>query len=297
MVIAMTPVVAAANHISAAARAPVAAQLMDDSASAKVATRDEVWRRRKWLRLACVRNQSWIAVADAAPEVRALARWTTPSRGGRGAVREVADRLLSCRTAGDPEMEWVRGAIWSSLEPKREIANSSDFLAQILRVARATTRALKAGGRVFFFGNGGSAADAQHLAAELVGRFVLERRALPAMALTVNSSVVTAVANDYTYDVIFVRQLEAWARPGDVAIGITTSGNSPNVVRAIEAARKMGLYTVALTGARGGQVRTAAEECMCVPSTVTSRIQESHILLGHILCEYVEQAMFGQESR
>jgi D-sedoheptulose 7-phosphate isomerase len=247
--------------------------------------------------LACMRWVGWpIAVADAAPEVRALAKWTTPSRGGRGAVREVSDRLLSCRKDGDPEMEWVRGAIWRSLEPKREIANSSDFLTQILRVARATTRALEAGGRVFFFGNGGSAADAQHLAAELVGRFVLERRALPAMALTVNGSVLTAIANDYAYDVIFVRQLEALARPGDVAIGITTSGNSPNVVRAIEAARKMGLYTVALTGARGGQVRTVAEECMCVPSTVTSRIQEAHILLGHILCEYVEHAMFGQGS-
>jgi len=192
-------------------------------------------------------------------------------------------------------VEWARQAIWRSIDAKREIVNSNELLGQILRVARILTAALKAGGRVFFFGNGGSAADAQHLAAELVGRFMLERRALPAVALTVNSSVLTAIANDYTYDAVFARQLEALARTQDVAVGITTSGNSPNVVRALEAARKMGVHTVALTGARGGQVLTAAEECIRVPSTVTSRIQEAHILIGHMLCEYVERTLFDDK--
>jgi D-sedoheptulose 7-phosphate isomerase len=154
---------------------------------------------------------------------------------------------------------------------------------------------LRSGGRIFFFGNGGSAADAQHLAAELVGRFALERRSLPAMALSVNSSVVTAIGNDYGFEQVFSRQLEGLARAGDMAIGITTSGNSPNVVRAMESGRAMGLRTIALTGARGGQIRGAVDECLCVPSDLTPRIQEGHTLIGHMLCEYAERALFGNE--
>jgi D-sedoheptulose 7-phosphate isomerase len=244
--------------------------------------------------VACMRWVGWpIAVADAVPGVRALAKWVTRLPGGCGAVREVADRLISARLDSDPAVEWAKESIWQSLEVKQAIVASEDLLNQIVRVARTMTEVLRAGGRIFFFGNGGSAADAQHLAAELVGRFALERRALPAMALTVNTSVLTAIGNDYAYDVIFARQLEAQARACDMAIGLTTSGNSPNVLRAMETARHLGLHTIALTGARGGLVRAAADECLCVPSNMTPRIQEAHILIGHMLCEYAERALFG----
>jgi D-sedoheptulose 7-phosphate isomerase len=246
--------------------------------------------------LACMQWVGWpIAVADAVPEVRAIARWVTRLPGGCGAVREVADRLVAARLNADPELEWVRESVWRSVEVKQAIAGSEELLSQILRVARTMTEVLKAGGRIFFFGNGGSAADAQHMAAELVGRFGLERRALPAMALTVNTSVLTAIGNDYSYDVIFARQLEAQARANDMAIGFTTSGNSSNVIRAMEAACQMGLRTVALTGARGGRIRTAVEECLCVPSKATPRIQEAHTLIGHMLCEYAERALFDDK--
>jgi D-sedoheptulose 7-phosphate isomerase len=246
--------------------------------------------------LGCMEWVGWpIAVADAMPEVRAIAKWVTRLPGGRGAVREVADRLVPSRHDSDPAVEWARESVWRSIEAKQAIASSNDLLNQILRVARTMTEVLRAEGRLFFFGNGGSAADAQHLAAELVGRFMLERRALPAMALTVNSSVLTAIGNDYSYDLIFARQLEAQARAGDMAIGITTSGTSPNVVRAMGAARQLGLRTVALTGMHGGLMCTSVEECICVPSDKTSRIQEAHILIGHMLCEYVERALFDDK--
>jgi D-sedoheptulose 7-phosphate isomerase len=245
--------------------------------------------------LACMEWVGWpIAVGDAVPEVRAVAKWVTRLPGGGGAVREVADLLIAARRNTDPAIEWARQTVWQSLEVKQAIAGSEPLLGQIVRVARAMAEVLQAGGRVFFFGNGGSAADAQHLAAELVGRFAFERRALPAMALSVNSSALTAIGNDYGYEEVFSRQLEGLARAGDMAIGITTSGNSANVVRAMESGRAMGLRTIAMTGARGGQVRGAVEECLCVPSDLTPRIQEGHILIGHMLCEYVERALFGK---
>jgi D-sedoheptulose 7-phosphate isomerase len=246
--------------------------------------------------LACMEWVGWpIAVADAVPSVRAVAKWVTKLPGGSGAVREVADRLVAARENADPAIEWARQAVWQSLEVKQAIAGSEQLLSQIVRVARAMADVLVSGGRIFFFGNGGSAADAQHLAAELVGRFALERRALPAMALSVNSSAVTAIGNDYGFEQVFSRQLEGLARAGDMAIGITTSGNSPNVVRAMNSGRAMGLRTVALTGARGGQMRASADECLCVPSDLTPRIQEGHILIGHMLCEYAERALFGND--
>jgi D-sedoheptulose 7-phosphate isomerase len=247
--------------------------------------------------LTCMEWVGWpIAVADALPSVRAVAKWVTRLPGGGGAVREVADRLVAARLNADPAIEWARQSVWQSLEVKQAIAGSEPMLAQVVRVARAMADVLRAGGRVFFFGNGGSAADAQHLAAELVGRFALERRALPAMALSVNSSVVTAIGNDYGYEQVFSRQLEGLARAGDMAIGITTSGNSANVVRAMELGAAMGLRTVAMTGARGGQVREMVDECLCVPSDLTPRIQEGHILIGHMLCEYAERALFGNDG-
>ena len=156
--------------------------------------------------------------------------------------------------------------------------------------------AFKQGNKALLFGNGGSAADAQHIAAELVGRFAFDRPALPALALSVNSSCVTAIGNDYGFDRVFSRQLEALARPGDIAIGISTGGNSANVLRAMSTARKIGLKTIALTGRSGGNLRNAVDYCICVPSNETPRIQECHILVGHIISELVEREIFHEEG-
>jgi D-sedoheptulose 7-phosphate isomerase len=163
----------------------------------------------------------------------------------------------------------------------------------IAQVGAAVVEALRQGKTLYLFGNGGSAGDAQHIAAELVGRFTKERRALPAIALTTNTSALTALGNDYEYAIVFSRQLEAFGKPGDIAIGISTSGNSPNVVCALETANRLGMITVGLTGETGGKTKAEAEYCICVPSRDTARIQESHILIGHILCEIVEQELFG----
>jgi D-sedoheptulose 7-phosphate isomerase len=162
---------------------------------------------------------------------------------------------------------------------------------RIQQAAALIIDACKAGGGVFAFGNGGSAADAQHIACELVGRFRRNRRGIRAQALTTDASILTAVANDFDFDRIFARQLEACARPGDVAIGLSTSGNSPNVVEALEKARQMGLRTIALTGRGGGNCALLADVLLDVPSDDTPRIQEIHALVYHILCELVEQAV------
>ena len=175
------------------------------------------------------------------------------------------------------------------------LAADRELLARIARLGHTIAAALSAGGKVWLFGNGGSAADAQHIAAELVGRFRDERRALAAEALTVNTSVLTAIANDYGYDEVFARQLEAHARAGDVAIGISTSGSSPNVLRGLETAQRLGLHTAALGGGSGGVLPQAAIECIIVPATQTARIQECHIVVGHLLCEIVEHAL-GETS-
>ena len=150
---------------------------------------------------------------------------------------------------------------------------------------------------MLLFGNGGSAADAQHIAAEFVGRFAFDRPALPALALSVNSSCVTAIGNDYGFDLVFSRQIEALARPGDLAIGISTSGNSSNVLQGLSVAREMGLCTVALTGCTGGKLKNVVDHCICAPSNETPRIQECHILIGHIISELVEETIFHEQSR
>jgi D-sedoheptulose 7-phosphate isomerase len=160
-------------------------------------------------------------------------------------------------------------------------------------MADAVVAALRGGGKVLLFGNGGSAADAQHLAAELVSRFYKERAGLPALALTVNTSVLTAVANDYAFDRVFERQVEALARKGDIVVGISTSGNSPNVLKAVERAKAMGCQTVGMTGRKGGRLAGTVDICFRAPSDDTPRIQEVHITAGHILCQLVEEAMFG----
>ena len=152
---------------------------------------------------------------------------------------------------------------------------------------------LGAGGKVLLCGNGGSAADAQHLAAELVGRFKMERRALPAMALAVNTSSLTAIGNDYGYEHVFARQVAAFGRAGDVLVAISTSGRSTNVLRAVRVARDAGMVSVALTGKDGGDLRSCCDVTVAVPSEDVARIQEAHITVGHIWCEIVERLLFG----
>jgi D-sedoheptulose 7-phosphate isomerase len=185
----------------------------------------------------------------------------------------------------------------ASIFTKQSMLSNSDLVTTIAKVSEILVASLRQGNKVVLFGNGGSAADAQHIAAELVGRFAFDRPALPALAFSVNTSCVTAIGNDYGFDQVFSRQVEALARAGDVAIGISTSGNSPNVVNAVLAARKMGLRTIGLTGAGGGALAKSAEFCICVPSKETPRIQECHILIGHIISELVEREIFHEESR
>ena len=161
----------------------------------------------------------------------------------------------------------------------------------LVAAGRRMAECLRAGGKVLAFGNGGSAADAQHLAGELVGRFLRDRAALSAIALTTDSSVTTAIANDTGYDAVFRRQVEAHGRPGDVAVGITTSGRSPNVVQALQLARERGLVTVGLTGGGGGRLAGAVDYLIDVPDKTTARIQEVHVMVVHILCQIVEEEM------
>jgi len=191
----------------------------------------------------------------------------------------------------------VSSLIEASIVTKQLMLSNRDLISTAAKVSEILVNALKQGNKAVFFGNGGSAADAQHIAAEFVGRFAFDRPALPALALSVNSSCVTAIGNDYGYDLIFSRQLEALGRPGDVAIGISTSGNAPNVIKAMSAARKMELHTVALTGATGGSLRSKVDHCICVPSSETPRIQECHILVGHIISELVESEMFQKQAQ
>ena len=193
--------------------------------------------------------------------------------------------------AGDVQ-EMVRDRIGRSIGVKQAMIADAGFLESTIRVASEIVDALRTGGKVFFFGNGGSAADAQHLAAEFTGRYLKERRPLPAMALSVNSSSLTAIGNDYGFDQVFARQLEALGRAGDVAVGISTSGNSSNVIRALEAAKARSIFAVALTGRSGGRMEAVADCTIRIPSDETPRIQEGHILTGHIVCEIVETALF-----
>lgn len=187
----------------------------------------------------------------------------------------------------------VRDRIQRGLDAKQKLLLEDKLHRLIVQVALRIVESLRSGGKVFFFGNGGSAADAQHLAAEFTGRYLKERSALPAIALGGNSSSATAIGNDRGFDLVFARELEALGKPGDVAVGISTSGNSRNVLRALETARSRSIYTVALTGASGGLLRSIADCTICIPSEETPRIQECHILTGHIICEIVEQLMCG----
>jgi len=185
--------------------------------------------------------------------------------------------------------EVVSNQIEEAIALKRDLQRQARLL---ITIADVLARAFRGGNKVVLFGNGGSAADAQHIAAELAGRFCIERNSLPAIALTTNSSVLTAVANDFGYDKVFVRQLEGLLAKGDVAVGISTSGNSPNVLLAIEEAKRRGAVTIAFTSDQG-KLKNLAHHSLCIPSSDTARIQEAHITAGHIICYLVEQSLFG----
>jgi len=186
----------------------------------------------------------------------------------------------------------VRRSIEGSIAVKQLLLNDDEIVSSMARISKILVEAFQKGNKPLLFGNGGSAADAQHIAAEFVGRFAFDRPPLPALALSVNTSAVTAIGNDYGFDLLFARQIEALGRAGDVAIGISTSGNSPNVLQGLAMAKKMGLHTVALAGASGGKMKGAADYCLCAPSNETPRIQECHILIGHIISELVEESIF-----
>lgn len=191
--------------------------------------------------------------------------------------------------------KWVT----DSLDDHRRLIDSlHPLIPTVVSLARSMTACLLNGGKILWMGNGGSAADAQHLAAELIGRFTRERRAYASIALTTDTSILTALANDYSFDRIFSRQIEGLCSPRDMVVGISTSGNSPNVLAGMESARAVGAVTAAFTGGRdGGRLKDAADICIHVPHAVTARIQEAHILIGHILCDMVEAACMEEHIR
>jgi D-sedoheptulose 7-phosphate isomerase len=187
----------------------------------------------------------------------------------------------------------IKSIIGASIDVKKEILGNEHFIQNIETIVNVVTDAFQQGKKVLFCGNGGSAADAQHLAAEFSGRFYKNRKALPSEALHCNTSYLTAVANDYSYDVIYSRLVEGICEAGDVLIGLSTSGNSKNIMNAFASAKDKKVVTIGFTGASGGQMKELSDYLVNVPSTDTPRIQESHIMIGHIICELVEEKIFG----
>ena len=187
-------------------------------------------------------------------------------------------------------IEKIESAINGSIETKKAVLKSQ--IANIEKAAKAIIASLKAGGKLLVFGNGGSAADSQHIVAELVGRFKKERAALAAIALTTNTSTLTAIANDYGYEAVFSRQVEALGKAGDVALGISTSGNSKNVIEAIRKAKSLGIKTIGLLGGDGGKLKNECDISIIVAAKDTPRIQESHMMIGHMMCELIEEELF-----
>jgi D-sedoheptulose 7-phosphate isomerase len=187
----------------------------------------------------------------------------------------------------------IENLIQASIDVKHKLLSDPFLLTTIENIVDEIIESLNNGGKILFCGNGGSAADAQHIAAELSGRFYTVRKPLYAEALHVNSSYITAVANDYSYDVVYSRMIEGCGKKGDVLVGISTSGNSKNVIEALKKANEKEMITVSMTGETGGKMKELSKYILNVPSTDTPRIQESHILLGHIICQLVEEKMFG----
>ncbi len=193
-------------------------------------------------------------------------------------------------------MSKIKEIIQSSIDTKHKVLASEELLSTIEKVGDVIVKAFKNKHRIYFCGNGGSAADAQHLAAEFSGRFYTDRQALPAEALHCNTSYLTAVANDYGYDVVYSRMIDGIGQAGDVLIGLSTSGNSGNIIKAFEVAKQKGIITVAFTGLSGGQMKSLSNHLINIPSTDTPRIQESHIMVGHIICQLVEEKIFAPTS-
>ena len=190
-------------------------------------------------------------------------------------------------------MEKIKEIIQASIDTKQLVLNDEKLLHTIERIVAVITDAFKMGNRIYFCGNGGSAADAQHLAAEFSGRFYTDRKALPAEALHCNTSYLTAVANDYGYDVVYSRMVEGIGETGDVLIGLSTSGNSVNIIKAFDVAKEKGIVTIAFTGITGGQMKSVSDYLINVPSSDTPRIQESHITIGHIICQIKKKKYFA----
>ncbi|MEI9933275.1 MAG: D-sedoheptulose 7-phosphate isomerase [Ferruginibacter sp.] len=188
----------------------------------------------------------------------------------------------------------IKNIISESVSVKNKILNNDELINTLQKTVSIIVDAFKNGNKVLFCGNGGSAADAQHLAAEFSGRFYIDRDALPSEALHCNTSYITAVANDYSYDVIYSRIIKGTGHKGDVLVGLSTSGNSKNIINAFEVAKEKGMTTIGLTGETGGKMKDVSDYLLNVPSTDTPRIQESHILLGHIICQLVEEILFPQ---
>ena len=186
----------------------------------------------------------------------------------------------------------IKNIISNSISVKQQLLGDEKLVAIIKNCIDTITAAFKSGNKVLFCGNGGSAADAQHLAAEFSGRFYIDRPALPAEALHCNTSYLTAVANDYSYDLIYARLLQGIGNKGDVLIGLSTSGNSKNIIKAFEVAKEKGMITIGFTGATGGAMKNISDHLLNVPSADTPRIQECHMLIGHIICQLVEEKMF-----
>ncbi len=203
--------------------------------------------------------------------------------------------LATQLSLGTNMQEQIRVQIEASISVKQTVLLDQALLAQVERLARACLLSLKAEGKVIFAGNGGSFADAQHLSAEFTSRFLFDRAPLASLALGTNNSAISAIGNDYGYEQVFARELEAIAKPGDIFIPITTSGNSPNIIAAIEAAKRCGVTAIGWSGESGGRIKSMCE-CICIPSNETARIQECHILIGHILCGLVEKEFFLPES-
>lgn len=193
-------------------------------------------------------------------------------------------------------MQIIRDIIASSISVKQEILQNEELLAAIEKAVSIITLAFKNGNKVLFCGNGGSAADAQHLAAEFSGRFYKNRRALPSEALHCNSSYLTAVANDYSFDVIYSRLVDGIGQAGDVLVGLSTSGNSANIVKAFEVASAKEMINIGFTGVTGGTLKAYSDVLINVPSSNTPRIQESHIMIGHIICQLVEENLFASTN-
>ncbi|MDH4200530.1 MAG: D-sedoheptulose 7-phosphate isomerase [Spirochaetia bacterium] len=188
---------------------------------------------------------------------------------------------------------YIKRELAQSIQVKTEILNDENLLRMVCEVAQKAIETYKNGGKILIAGNGGSAADAQHFAGELISRFNFDRPGLPALALNTDSSTLTAIGNDYGYEFVFSRQIEANGKKGDIFIGISTSGNSLNILRAIEAAKSTGMMTIGLSGISGGKIKALCDYCICVPSDQTPRIQEAHLLLEHIICAVIEEELFG----